>query len=469
MSKIVNENRLNLILTQHGLNRVAEAIADPSVNIEISSIKLGSGRNFEYYEPSEQQTQLEGALGLSFPIVEKALLEDNLTVSFRAIIPETTGNIDIREVGLYENYNGTDTLFAISTQQPFVKPSLDYGYVISIDYYVFLKTANVAEIYDQIKLDPATSLVSDIDLEAFMNTILFNHGNLLNQIGNNSRIIGYNRATQLYEELIKNQKTSSYIAFSKNYTDLLELLSYDPDKISTYWLFDHSKNSANNGSILDIGPNGINLYSTNPSSNYEQGYVGIMSTLKIPSGDVIYSPNGAGFEFLSANNTKNPFTMIFALEPLENETRTLLSQGVTAEESDASRFIMQEKNDGSVMVKLYTNAENYVTYLTSSGAVPNGPHSIVISYSTSPSETLNIHINGVKHSAVGTSTGNYQGILSSTEPVLSGISGTPNQQTINSKVGLVAVLKTALTDTQARCFSLILEGTLGINPYISRN
>ena len=130
MTKIVDDKRLNLILTQHGLNRIADALSDPTVTIEITNIRLGSGDNFEYYAPSEYQTELKGDLGISLPVVEKALLEDNLTVSFRSIIPETLGGIDIREIGLYENYNGVETLFAISTQQPIVKPSINFGYVI---------------------------------------------------------------------------------------------------------------------------------------------------------------------------------------------------------------------------------------------------------------------------------------------------------------------------------------------------
>ena len=198
MAQIVNTDKLNLILTDYGLGRIAEAMKDPTLNIMISKIRVGSGNNHEYYEPSSTQTSLRGDLGFEFFIYDKELLEDGTTISFHTVIPETAGNFDIREVGLYETVNGEDKLFAISTQQPFVKPSTEYFYFINVDYYMFLKSVNFAEIYEQIILDPLHALPTEKDLENLMQTFLFAQGNLIDQIGNNSTIIGYNRATQLH-------------------------------------------------------------------------------------------------------------------------------------------------------------------------------------------------------------------------------------------------------------------------------
>ena len=113
-----------------------EAIADGTVTLNLGKIKVGSA-NGEYYEPTEDQTELYQEIG-EFYVVEKKLLEDGLTVSFHALIPESFGNCDIREVGLYEITDEGDKLFAISTQQPIVKPGTDYNYYIAIDYYIFL-------------------------------------------------------------------------------------------------------------------------------------------------------------------------------------------------------------------------------------------------------------------------------------------------------------------------------------------
>ena len=130
----VNVDKLILKLTDFGLARIAYAVENPAANLNITKIKLGSGDNNEYYEPDSAQTELRGPLGLEFYIYNKAILEDGLTVSFHTIIPEDIGGFDIREVGLYETYLGEDRLFAISTQQPFVKPSFNDNYFINVDY-----------------------------------------------------------------------------------------------------------------------------------------------------------------------------------------------------------------------------------------------------------------------------------------------------------------------------------------------
>ena len=39
---------------------------------------------------------------------------------------------------------------------------------------------------------------------------------------------------------------------------------------------------------------------------------------------------------------------------------------------------------------------------------------------------------------------------------------------IDSKVGLIAVLKATLPEAEARALSLLLEGTMGRNPYVNR-
>ena len=98
MATIVNSTPLELILTSYGLERVAEAIARKSVTLNLGKIKVGNA-NGEFYIPSENMENLVNEKG-EFFVVDKALLEDGLTVSFHAIIPESFGNIDIREVGL---------------------------------------------------------------------------------------------------------------------------------------------------------------------------------------------------------------------------------------------------------------------------------------------------------------------------------------------------------------------------------
>ena len=71
MAQIVNNDKLNLILTDYGVKRIAEVTEHSSDTIRITKIRLGNGRNEEYYEPSPLQTSLEGDLGLEFYIYNK--------------------------------------------------------------------------------------------------------------------------------------------------------------------------------------------------------------------------------------------------------------------------------------------------------------------------------------------------------------------------------------------------------------
>ena len=186
MAQVINStDYLTFILTQYGLNRVGEALANPNEDLNISKIKVGDA-NFTYYEPTEAQTELVHLIpDGEFYIIKKELLEDNLTVSFHAIFPETFQNAEIREVWIYETIDGVDYLFAVSTQQPLLKPYMDLNYLISVDYYAFLKAQNLAEVYDQIVLNPDNQLVSGEDLENLMSTILFTGDNLMDQIHDN--------------------------------------------------------------------------------------------------------------------------------------------------------------------------------------------------------------------------------------------------------------------------------------------
>ena len=327
MTQVVNNDRLNLILTRYGLNRIAEAVATPTLNLNITKIKLGSGDNYEYYTPSEDQEELKGPLDLEFYIFDKALLEDEVTISFHTIIPESIGGFDIREVGLYETVNGEDKLFAISTQQPFVKPSTEDNYFINIDYYIFLKEVNFAEVYDQIVLDTSHALVTEPNLEELMRTFVFAHGNLINQIGNNSRIIGYNRPTQLYEKITENVTDVSYITLYKNYASLLDMVE-NTDNIFSFWAFNYSRRRQVNNAIVDISKHGYDL-STNKSVNtYPRTYEGMTSMFSFEGSDNYKLSSQIPLNLYNTEeNIDSPFVMAFAVSPLTNGTnRTLLAK-----------------------------------------------------------------------------------------------------------------------------------------------
>ena len=405
MAQIVNNNKLNLIITDYGLGRIAEALKEPTLNLMLSKIKLGSGRNHEYYEPSSTQESLEGPLGIEFFIYDKELLEDGMTISFHTVIPESSGGYDIREVGLYESVDGEDKLFAICTQQPFVKPSSDDFYFINLDYYIFLKEENFAEIYDQITLDPMHSLATAEDLEGLMRTFLFAHGNLIDQIGNNSKIIGYNRATQLYKNITENRKNFSYITLFKNFTSLIDMLT-SPDNVFSYWAFDYTDKNDMNNSIQDLSNHGYFLSTNKPVTAYEKTYSGFMSTLAFRAPDYFNLSYQIPLDLYDEVAQQDvPFTMVFVLEPIvENVKRTLLAKSNYA--TGTHSFEVSELSNRSLEVKLFSSSQDYLTFTSLPYSVPSGKHSIVLTYDP---ETLKMtaYINSTKHELQRAETGDY--------------------------------------------------------------
>lgn len=363
-------------------------MSNASENLNITKIKLGSGDDYKYYTPQEDQADLKGPLGLEFYVYNKELLEDETTISFHTIITEEIGGFDIREVGLYETINGVDYLFAISTQQPFVKPSPDYNYYINLDYYMFIKDTHFAEVYDQITLDVEHALVTEADMEELMRSFLFAQGNLMNQIGNNSRIIGYNRATQLYEQIIENKNDFGYVTLYKNYASLIDMTS--DNSIFSYWAFNYSRRKAVGYSIVDISKNNYDL-STNQSANlYKQTFEGFMSLLDFGTPNYYKLSSQIPLSLSSSAEERDfPFTMIFALEPLTTETtRTLLAKANYA--TSSCTFQVQELGDtpelrelgknNSLEVKLFSDTENYITFYSDAYTIPEGAHSIVLTY-----------------------------------------------------------------------------------------
>lgn len=401
--KIVNNNKLQLILTEHGLKRISEALTDKSVSLNLTKIKFGSGDNYKYYEPTQEQTELKGPLDLEFFVYEKELLEDGLTISFFTVITEEIGGFEIREAGLYEVLDGEDKLFAICTQQPFIKPDAADNYFINLDYYIFLKDANFAEVYDQITLDVEHALVTERSLEDLMKSFLFAQGNLTNQIGNNSRLIGYGRATQLYKKIRENETNFSYITLYKNYASLLDMVS--PDNIFSYWAFNFSRRKSVLNSIIDISKNGFNLTTNKDINTFTQDYEGFMSLLSFENS----SEKGTDFYMLPAeipmdlvsNGKDIPFTMIFALSPINSNTdRTLLAKMNKA--MGIGSIQVQEKADGSLEVLLCGKdiTKNYLKFSTGVGVIPQVGHSIVLCYqpATNGKEaTMMAYIDSEKH------------------------------------------------------------------------
>ena len=389
MTQVVNNKKLELKLTQYGLDRITDLLNDPTDTLSITKIRIGSGKDNEYYHITDDMLadpnfDLQGPIGnYEFYIYDKQLLEDGLTVSFHTVIPEDVGGFDIREVGLYETTTGLngpeDHLFAISTQQPFVKPDPQYNYFISINYYMFLKIQDFAEVYDRITLDIEHTVVSEPDLEAMMKTFLFAQENLINQIGKNSEIIGYNRPTQLLEKVNENKTDYSYITLYKNFASVLDLVE-SPDNIISYWIFDYSRRESLGRSITDLSKNRYYLETNQLNNFYPRYYRGFQSMLSFTGSDYYKLSSQIPINLYDPDTDKDsPFTMAFALEPNGTETRTLLAK-CNFSTDNTCVFEIQELANNSLRIRLYANQNLYLEFVSAPGTIPQDAHSLVLTY-----------------------------------------------------------------------------------------
>lgn len=473
MTQVVNSNdKLTFILTQYGLNRVSEALANPNEDLNISKIKVGDA-NFEYYEPTENQTELKHLIeNGEFYIIEKELLEDNLTVSFHAVFPEILQNVEIREVGIYETIDDVDYLFAVSTQQPLLKPYMGLHYLISVDYYAFLKSQNLAEVYDQIVLNPDNQLVSGEDLENLMSTILFTENNLMDQIQKNTKIIGLNRVQQLQEKMNKDKSDFGYVASYNNYVTLLDYLDSASD-IFGYWLFNYPRRISPSSSIIDIGTNGYN-FSTNAIINsYPRVFNGIMPMLSFDTGYFYLEDQEGILDFYDPSTEEDSsFSVFFAVEPhSQNKVRTLLARSNYSSGAGGTHvFEVNELSNRAIEIKLFSDSSNYVTYTSEVNVIPNKPHSIVISYdATKLLNKMTVYISARETEITTTTTGTFTHMCRGTSlPLTSYIvnENGGNAQLIDSNVGVISIVKKALVEEEMRALSLILEATMGNNPCI---
>ena len=362
MTKVVNDtDKLTYILTNYGLARVAEALADTTVNIVLTKMKLGDA-NYEYYEPEAGSTELVHPIeGAEYPILAKELLEDGLTVSLHSVFPERLDNCEIREVGIYETVNGEDKLFARSTQQPLIKPSTELNYFTTVDYYAFLKSQNLSDIYDQIVLDPDDQLVTEEDLENLMKTIAFTESNLMEQINGNSRVIGLNRAQQLKAKIEANRDAFGYTSAYNTYSLLLNAIN--SDDIFGYWLFNYPRRTTSTSSVTDISPRRRNLSTNKPINVYERIYDGITPTLKFNAPNYFYLDQGEGV----IGYDENAFTIVgnpvvnsigVASDFSENDYLKGIDMTVTSGDTGALYFNFSVSNRDNDQSIFYT-AEPY--------------------------------------------------------------------------------------------------------------
>ena len=399
MAQVINDtDKLTFILTNYGLERVAQALESSTVELNLSKIKVGNA-NYEYYIPTGQETELKNPIeGGSFYIINKELLEDNLTVSLHTVFPEDFENHEIREVGIYETIDGVDYLFAISTQQPLLKPLESLNYFISVDYYAFLKSQNLAEVYDQIIINPETALITEEDFNNLMSTILFSESNLMEQINGNSRVIGLNRARQLAKKINEIKSSFSYSSLCDNFTNLLDMI--DPTNLFSYWIFNYANSNSVLNAIADIGPSQKNLSTNVPISTLERDYKGLMPLINYSSPNYFYLNQGISKFTFNSN--------LFRIQGAPTITDGVLTEMSNTDYVDIQNVSIQIPSDWSLifnftftdLAEVITEESDKTQYLLSSSSSNILEASLYIDQTvsgdvvTSTETTLNVKIGG---------------------------------------------------------------------------
>jgi hypothetical protein len=240
-------------------------------------------------------------------------------------------------------------------------------------------------------------------MEEMMRTFLFSNANLIQQIGNNSRFIGYNRATQLYEKITENKTSFSYLTLYKNYASLLGMSS--ENDIFSFWAFDLSRRLQSQNSIVDLSLNSNYLSTTIPVSSLERVYNGFMSTFSMKNANFYLSSSTPVQLFNDVTASDIYFTIAFALKPLStHETRTLLAKSNYATGSHTFEF--NELADGSLQIKLFTDTSNYLTFTSDTNIIPQGCQAVVLSYDPTRREFTG-YVNSNKVTFERTETGTY--------------------------------------------------------------
>lgn len=287
----ITNQKLEWIITQHGKDRITELLNNPDSKIRITRMGIGQSS-----ESTPQQRELNGGLldeiEVYIPIRDKGLAEDREnTVYFKAFIEEDMSGFEIAELALYdevvENGVTTEKMFAIGVGQPIAKPRLEDNYVYSIQYTLFIESTNLLEVYDRIELDPANEFLKETDMETLYRTVIYLEGNLAEQIGNNTHIIGLNRARQLDELISKTQIHYNSAAIANYYSSLVSSVE-DISDIMSFWSFHYLSNFGMNRTIKDFSTYLNYLNTNNIIANYPQEYECLMSTLNFSNGNYFY-------------------------------------------------------------------------------------------------------------------------------------------------------------------------------------
>jgi len=291
MAELIKE--LKWVITEYGKKRITEMLANPTDRIRLSCIHVGKSNDEDFRSRETRNELLEpvsyeeepGLYTKDIGIYEKGVCTDiENTVYFKAHIDENISGFEIREMGIFEERDNQLYLFAVGMGEPLNKPALDKGYIIAVDYTLYIESANLLDIYDRIELDPDNEFVKEVDVENMYQSVLFVEANLAEQIGKNTHILGLGREYQLNELIAQNTLSSNAMSISNYYANIANSVT-DLKNILGCWSFGYTDIHGTLQCIKDFSGHGLNLSTNAPIATYDQSYIGLLSTLNFDKND----------------------------------------------------------------------------------------------------------------------------------------------------------------------------------------
>ena len=294
--KIKAYKELKWVLTEHGKQRLTEILTNPEDRIRIKCIHIGEDGTGTLKE-RESQNELNspityvdasGVITKDIRVYEKGISEElDNTVYFKALIEESMSGFEICEMALFEEIGDELYMFAVGMGEPINKPALDKGYIISIDYTLYIESSNLLEAYERIELDPSNEFIKKEEIDGLYQSVLFIEGNLAEQISNNTHILGLGRAQQL-DDLINSSMNilsgNSVASYYSNVASSVESIK----NILGFWSFNYTDAYDNKQNIKDMSGHGLNLSSNKKIVTYEKDYLGLLTALNFTSNDYFY-------------------------------------------------------------------------------------------------------------------------------------------------------------------------------------
>ena len=460
---VINTNPQVWILTTYGIQRITEVMSSPTTEkLYVNNIKVGDA-NGEYYVPiqgvdNDLKNPIEDA---EFPIISKNV--DGNVVTFNAIISEKSGGYDIREIGLYERIDGVDYCFALGTCEPIVKPAYDenedYGYAMLIDYKLHINSVNLASIYPEIILNTQTEFVNESEFLSLSRTVLFVEGNLMEQISNNTHLLGLNRAQQLIDLIESTRNMYACSTLSSLYTSLSNCVL--SDQIRGFWGFNYTERYDNVLAIKDFSIYGNNFSLNKPINEFDLDYYGIVPYVNFQSSDYFYTP------YTSSLIVEDGFTLLFAGQFNKNNTDcTLLAQSNDATQLYNWSVIKTSQN--SIEVKIYTDKDNYITFSTGSDIVPESVCAIAITVDLlNAQQNAIIYVNNIRVNVSKVVSGTFTSIASNSLDTCSYIynSSSVRDKNIDAKLSFLSLIGTSVSSDILRAINLNTMAMVGKNIY----